>query len=145
MTPYTRAGAILALFGSLACLPALDLGRAHVAVDQPDAWYDPNASHHMEHAVMGALIGAPTYTVTRIVSDSRTAGYVAATGAGMLLGSLYEIQRGADGSAFIDPVDALLWTGGGALAGAFLADMTGEAISLIVTPDSAAVGLAFTF
>lgn len=148
-TQAARQGGLLPILALLAAFAApgyaLTLGSAYVAVDNPSEWHEWDSSHHDQHFILGAAIGIPTYTVTRIVSESRTAGYVAATGAGMLIGSLYELQRGYDGSAYVDPVDALLWTGGGALAGAFLADMTGEAISLIVTPDSAAVGLAWEF
>ncbi len=137
--PFPPILAILAAFAAPGY--ALDVGRAHIAVDRPSEWDEWDSSHHKEHFAMGCVVGAPSFLIARYAADSRPAGYLAAGVAGLVTGYGYEIQRGWDGSAYVDSVDAG-YVLVGSLASAFVCDMTGEAISLIVTPDSASVGYA---
>jgi uncharacterized protein YfiM (DUF2279 family) len=132
--PIVRAfgtvGAVFALAGNLA---AMD-----VAIDQPDNWYDPQASHHAKHLVGGAAFGAVTFTAAELVTDSRPGAYVLAIAGGLCLGAGYELWNGRNGSCYVDPVD-VAWTTAGAAIGAVIADYTGQAIGLALTHDSVAV------
>lgn len=138
------AGRFLCLSLTIATAPCLDIGRAHVAVDQPDEWHRWDSSHHGKHFILGAVVGAPTYEVVWLATDSRPAGYAWATTAGLAVGTAYELQRGYDGSAYIDSVD-ILWTTAGALAGAVTADLTDRAVTAIITPDTVALAWRVEF
>lgn len=129
----------------LAGLLALRVAGAEVVgIDQPSRWFDPGASHHLEHGLGGAAIGVTGYAAAALVTDNRERRLAFAAGTGAVVGIGYELARGRDGTSLADPIDAA-WVAAGAVAGALAADLTGQALSLAITPRSAAIALAIRF
>lgn len=120
---------------SLLAAAAFGSEAMHFAVDQPGSWYDPAVSHHARHGLGGGAIGALAYVGTVRLTPERDRRIAAATAIGLAVGAAYEVARGRDGSAYVDPIDAL-WVGAGAFAGAALADLTGQALSVAMRPES---------
>ncbi len=136
--PKLRAIITLAAIASSA-ISSEDL---HWQVDQPAHWADPDASHHGKHALGGVLIGAATYDVAALVTESRPRRFMAATISGAGIGLGYELIAGADGRSSVDPVDAG-WVAAGALVGAAVMDITGQLFSITTRHDGVALALAW--
>ena len=133
---------LLSLF--MANMSAVDLLSWHIAIDRPSDWASPTASHHGKHAELGAIVGAPTYLAAYSLCQDRRTSYMTALVAGATIGIGYEVLRGADGSAYTDPVDAA-WTTLGALGGAALTDALGTTASISLSPHRGAIALAWSF
>lgn len=131
---------LLSLSLLTASLPALEIGNGQIAID--GRWYAPQDSHHWKHA---AILGAPVGVIAWLATDGpRPHRYVIAGLAALTVGALYEIDRGKDGSAYIDPADAA-WTGLGGLLGAGLSDLTGQTINAFASPEKVALSVAWRF
>ncbi len=120
------------------------IGAAELAIDQPDAWWEPSASHHGKHFLGGLAVGAGSYALTSLGPVPVGDRFITAAAAGAIVGVGFEVIRGWDGSAYIDPCDAA-WVVLGSVAGAGLAHLTGQAMSVRASPDVVAVGIAFRF
>lgn len=121
-----------------ATLPAVEIAGRTVAVDRPGDWYDPTASHHAQHAAMGVPTGLASACI-----DDPLARYGTSFASGLAVGLAYEVYQSKDG-AWIDAVDAG-WVAAGSLLTTALVDLTGEAVQILVTDDSAAVAVAWGF
>jgi hypothetical protein len=133
----------------LACAAACACAGAEVGVDEPRRWYDLAASHHGQHALGGAALGALGYGAAALVTEERDRRVACGIALGVVVGVGYEVAmaaRGGDGHSEgpADPVDAA-WVAVGALAGVVVADLTGQAVELAVTPRSAAIVVAWRF
>lgn len=139
-----EAGWLLPSSVALLCLALSLPATEHVAIDQPNAWYAVNASHHGKHAVGGVAIGAVAYTGAAFATDEREDRYAAAVICGVAVGVGYELVEGRDGKSYVDPVDAL-WVAAGALVGAAIADATDQLLTITPKRDGAALTLAWRF
>lgn len=101
------------------------------SVDQPNRWYDLNASHHEKHAVGGAVIGAATYLTFQ--GHSKTLCYEMSLASGTLVGFGYEFIEAKRNGSYRDPVDAA-WVIAGAGVGAITTDFIGRGWQLLPQP-----------
>lgn len=135
-------------FWWLLCLAA-SASALEVAVDDSARWYDLGASHHGQHALGGAAIGALGYGAAALVTDQRDRRLASGIALGAVAGVGFELlaaERGGDGHGenLVDPIDAA-WVVVGAAAGALLADLTHEAITIAATPTSVGAAVAWRF
>lgn len=130
----------------LLALPLATLVAAdwNVQVDQPDRWWDPQASHHGKHGLGGLAIGVVGYELASLWTDDRSNRIVEATAAGLVVGVGYEVYHGYQSADYTDPVDAL-WVGAGSLVGAVLTDLTHQAVSVAIGPHEVSAGLCYRF
>lgn len=136
MLTLIKALTVLTLFGASKLIGAEPVVR----VDRPHDWYEPEASHHYKHAILGAPFGLIGYASAAHYTDSTTLRLIAGTSAAALVGTAYEVQRGWDGSAYMDPVD-IGWTALGGLLGAGL----GHGVDVALSRDEVAVGWVARF
>jgi hypothetical protein len=123
----------------LLCSPlAMALEGSGWQVDQPESWYDPMASHHGKHAILGAIAAAPCYVGLRLLKVGPGASWTAGTALAGVVGIAYELRGAADG-AYRDPVDVAWTLAGGAIASTLCYATDRWLIIPSVTPDE--VGL----
>lgn len=120
-----------------------------VAVDDAGRWYDVGTSHHGQHALGGAAIGALGYGAAALTTDRRDCRLAAGIAVGAVAGIGFELAAAAGGGdrhgeTLVDPIDAA-WVVVGAAAGAVLADLTHEAVTIAVTPTSVGAAVAWRF
>jgi hypothetical protein len=115
-----------------------------VAVDRPGDWWNPQASHHAEHAMGGALIGVAGYMGASLVTDDSDKRIAMGTACGLAIGAAFELERGRDGGCYVDPVD-VAWTTAGALVGAVVADLTNDLATVAFGPRGASITVAWRF
>lgn len=127
-------------------LPLLSLHAAsvQVAVDQPNEWASPNASHHGKHAIGGAVIGGASYLGARALGATRFQAWASATLIGCGAQVVYEARAGYKNGCLFDPVDIAWGTAGSSAAAGVLAG--GDyAIAVLFTSDRASLGVAWRF
>lgn len=125
---------VLACIAS-AALSGVEIAGRIVAVHRPDAWYDPTASNHGKHLLMGVPTGLLSAEI-----DDPVARYATSLTTGAVVGIGWEIYMSRHGK-WIDPVDAA-WVVAGSLATTALADLTGQAFA--VTGSNSFVALSYT-
>ncbi len=135
-SPWLPASLLLMAWGSIAA--------AELAIDQAPLWWEPSASHHGKHFLGGLPVGAGAYALTSLTDAPVEDRFITAAAAGAIVGVGFEVVRGWDGSSYVDPVDAA-WVVVGSVAGAGLAHLTGQAMSVRASPDVVAVGIAWRF
>lgn len=115
------------------------------AVDRPNEWWDPRASHHGKHAVLGAEVGFLTYGGARLFTDERPTAWWIGTGSAATVGVAYEVIQARKHGCWVDPADAL-WTAAGGAIGATCAYATDRyVITPLLGPETVAVGFACRF
>lgn len=123
---------------------------AAVGIDQPEAWWNPRASHHGLHAAGGAVIGALGYEGAALLTEDRDKRVAVGTACGLAIGAAYEVAAAGGlcsdrhGEPLADPVDAL-WVVVGAFVGAVIADETGHAIQVALSPRGASILVTMRF
>lgn len=127
---------ITALIIASAALSGVEIAGRIVAVDRPDAWYDPSVSNHGKHFLMGV----PGGLVSAAIDDPVTR-YAASFTAGAVVGLGWELYMSREGR-WINPVDAA-WVVAGSLVTTALVDLTGQAFS--VTGSDSSVALSYTY
>jgi hypothetical protein len=129
----------------LATIAAVPLLGAVVAIDRPADWLEPSASHHGKHGLGGIPLGVASASLVSLATGARAAKYAVAIGTGAVVGVGYEVAMGwGSTGTYMDPVDAL-WVVSGAIVGAALVDLTGQAVTVVAGPHQVAVAIAFRF
>ncbi len=113
--------------------------------DVDQRWYAIQDSNHGQHLAGGAVLGAGSYALASLATSSRPRRYVCAvlwTAAIATLWEIDEAHHGSQSTAFADPID-IAWTTLGGLAGAALADITGQLLTVQPRVDGASVAVAW--